>query len=127
MTMREILFRGKSKKDGKWLEGMLTKDQKGHFRIQYDPSCFSVIVIPETIGQFTGIYDKNGNKIFEEDIAKSEKGSIDEVSYDSITFNLLVAQALSPEGTCVNFFGKNNPLIEIEVIGNIHDNPELLK
>ena len=54
---REILFRGKRVKDGKWVEGLLTKDIKGHIRIQYNPRNFSVVVNPETVGQFTGMTD----------------------------------------------------------------------
>jgi hypothetical protein len=129
--MREMLFRGKRKDNGEWVYGYYYVSANIHYitisysEMEYDLDNWEVD--ENSVGQFTGVYDKNGNKVFEGDIVKSKKGSIDEVSYDSITFNLLVAQASAPKGTCVNFFGKNNPLIEIEVIGNIHDNPELLK
>lgn len=85
------------------------------------------VVDPDTIGQFTGLLDKNGKEIYVGDIVRNKKGTIDVITYDSLAFNLCVAYAASPNGVCATFFGNNNPLKELEVIGNIHDNPELLK
>ena len=126
--MRDILFRAKSNKTGKWLEGLLTKDQKGHFRIQFDPVRFSEIVISETVGQFTGLTDKNGNNIFEGDIIK--------VNHNSSYENPLLCEWDS-YNACFKFTDKNDydcayylnqkDLSQNEVIGNIYDNPELLK
>ena len=118
---REILYRGKRVKDGKWVEGLLTKDIKGHIRIQYNPRNFSVVVNPETVGQFTGMTDKNGTKIFEGDIIKwidsDGNNRIDKVLFSNGGFHLC--------NIYYNIEGyKGNSL---EVIGNIHDNPDLLK
>ena len=79
----------------------------------------------DTVGQFTGMYDKNIKEIYEGDTVRNKKGNIDVVTYDSLAFALCVAYATSPNGVCATFFGDNNPLKDLEVIGNIHDNPQL--
>ena len=66
MTMREILFRGKHKADGKWCEGNLHIDKHGVAIITPDDTplgCYGQ-VDPATVGQYTGLTDKNGTKIF---------------------------------------------------------------
>lgn len=78
------------------------------------------------IEQFTGMLDKNGKEIYEGDIVSNKKGTIDVITYDSLAFALCVAYATSPNGVCATFFGDNNPLKDLEVIGNIHDNPSLI-
>ena len=131
--MREILFRGKTP-DGLWVEGYLvcypTFDS---VQIIFD-SAFagSREVIPETVGQFTGLTDKKGKKIFEGDVCRFrewEHGAmcwIGKVHYEHQQFVI----SGNPNKECESpftlvmsrFIPKN-----IEVIGNIHDNPELLK
>ena len=74
--MREILFRGKSKGNGKWVEGNLLTDKGGNTSIALimEPERNSILepVIPETVGQYTGIVDTNDNKIFDGDIVTFE-------------------------------------------------------
>ena len=107
--MREILFRGKDIISGEWITGFLVDAQHIGCWVEANP------VRPETVGQFTGLTDKNGTKIFEGDIIKLEQsGKCYEVKYKSVCFCIGINWAISHEPDC-------------EVIGNIHDNPELLE
>ena len=133
--MREILFRGKRKDTDKWVYGHLHKmDGYGTGYTEYgiqvqDTSTsrpWSVLVIPETVGQYTGLTDKNGNKIFEGDICQTkgyplidEKPFVIEWNSDECSFYWRDA-----EGTDEFTIGCSQCTT---VIGNIHDNPELLK
>ena len=140
---REILFRGKQVKDRKWVEGLLTKDVKGHFRIHYDPAYFSVVVDPETVGQFTGLLDKNGIKIFEGDIIDGEsylyKHQLKPNGEQFHFRGVVEFETQCDVGLCYVLTDKNgswnlNQTVhrnQIDfctgiIIGNIHDNPELL-
>ncbi|MBO5163225.1 MAG: hypothetical protein J6B75_02100 [Ruminococcus sp.] len=112
---REILFRGKKIVNGEWVEGNLFHHSEQRFIAGNNRN---TEVIPETVGQYTGLTDRNGVKIFEGDIVK-RKGTFYEVKYSTELTSFL---AFSSNG----FF---NPVVfqNCEVIGNVHDNPELLK
>jgi uncharacterized phage protein (TIGR01671 family) len=158
--MRDILFRGKRIDNGEWVEGSYVyaeyvRDKQGvesrniHTII---PRLFDentpnadVIVIPETVGQWTGLYDKNGMRIIEGDILRITYkdyvlkydcwqnviiNEIDHVEYTETAcygcgnygFNCYMGHRTVQE------IERNDPNWSVfEIIGNIHDNPELLE
>ena len=119
--MREILFRGKRIDNGKWIEGSLWNNY-GEVKILSALNAIGYEVIPETVGQYCTT-DKNGKRIFEGDIIrKTNKGRHPQIFIANIRTNFRVNEEVyySP---CDHF----TESCEYEVIGNIHDNPELLK
>lgn len=115
---REILFRGKRIDNGEWVEGMYLYI-KGHtYPSIFDMEGFSHIIITKTVGQFTGLTDKNGKKIFEGDILKAGNGHIGYADFSEGGF-VLVCRCHS---NLTDLYGAIQ-----EVIGNVYDNPELLK
>ena len=121
--MREILFRGKRTDCGEWLEGNLVQPFRGNQLsscgiMPKDPKAYCWKVDPETVGQFTGLTDKNVGRIFEGDIIRFDD-DIGYVIYNGDTASFLVD---SP-----NRYISMDYSSEFEVIGNIHDNPELLE
>lgn len=164
LTMREILFRGKRIDNGEWVEGYYYKAK--YYRTddelcdyitvphpkEYNEPSSHYIVNPDTVGQYTGLKDKNGTKIFEGDIFKFN----DEVwesyytscgtEYDSCEVKNYGVVGFDEDRSCFDFvqykFNENSVeadlhenhdiefadfISELEVIGNIHDNPELLE
>lgn len=128
--MREILFRGQMKTEKKWIYGNLLQTDSSTYVIQnYVP--FEGIekyeVIPETVCQYTGLTDKNGKKIFEGDICKyynpEDKDGIAVIREDYAEWTSGIIR--QKEIMTPIFYLKCSE--EWEVIGNIFDNPELLK
>ena len=128
--MREILFRGKRYMDGQWVEGSLFIDEKKdkhEILIGYVNYRVGWEVDPETVGQYTGLNDKNGKKIFEGDIVLHPWNDQDKPEIFTIKFKdgQFVASPVKETEAFWDFmvggFSK-----EMEVIGNIHDNPELI-
>ena len=131
--MREILFHGKRIDNGEWVEGCLaaydlicpnypedTSNATGDYYGQ-TPYVGFVEVDPETVGQFTGRKDKNGRGIFEGDICK-----IDNLIYKvEFKYSEWVFTILSKKVYCFPAFHSHCGEY-CEIIGNIHDNPELL-
>jgi len=138
--MREILFRGKRIDNGKWVYGYYAPCCLGRFPcspcIVPDPDGIwePIEVDPFTIGQYTGLTDKNGKEIFEGDILKvhDEIPLFDGYKSEEICYNGKVMY-LDNRGMYVcEGNGDGNALFalnldECQVIGNIHDNPELLE
>jgi uncharacterized phage protein (TIGR01671 family) len=139
MGMREILFRGK-REFNEWSEGSLIIWEDGSCAIE--PGSLTepmMSVNPETVGQFTGLTDKNGKKIFEGDIIKFHKyrGEPDwtgVVKYEHCSYIAVGRMPLAYEKRIgeepyfcpfeVQLSGIDKATIN--VIGNIHDNPELI-
>lgn len=121
--MREILFRGKTKnlngdiQKGSWVYGDLARWKDGENTLTNIYGFGEVI--PDTVGQYTGLTDKNGKKIFEGDIVRRKDKSVWEIAF----FENITRFAPRKPGIVFAMF----PLTETEIVGNIHDNPELLK
>ena len=116
--MREILFRGKRLDNGEWIYGSLVTynllQKQRYLIIKFDVKLVNLkieaeqtseFVIPETVGQFTGLTDKNGTKIFEGDILAEGYNGNDVVTYDFGEF------------IPASYFREDY----MEVIGNIHE------
>ena len=160
--MRDYLFRGKRKDNGEWVTG---------FYVHYDDTkdnhkddCDYIVgihtgehfpffeVIPETVGQYTGLTDKNGVKIFEGDVFKFNDEAWESyytacgTEYDSCEVKNYGVIGFDEDRSCFDFvqykFNENSVeadlhenhdiefadfISEFEIIGNIHDNPALLK
>ena len=135
MKMREILFRGKRIDNGEWVEGNLfvcDTDGRTHILIGTRIITIEWEVGPSTVGQFTGLTDKNGKRIFEGDIVRFAERRI-----GGENVSIVEQVGFDEGGFCTNRYSLNNwlrngiygitKLEGIEVIGNIHDNPELLE
>lgn len=133
--MREILFRGKSKECGYWVEGNYCFRCAPLMGIMDIPSIQTVsgddfryiAVSPETVGQFTGLTDKNGKKIFEGDILG---GYLDEDYPDNKTVVVVEWHEnmwVTRQGKCLPDLLEQSDSDCFEIIGNIYDNLELLK
>jgi uncharacterized phage protein (TIGR01671 family) len=122
---REILFRGKRVDNGEFIEGCYFKRWTGaRYKHYIIDGLIEYEVIPETVGQFTGIYDKNGNKIFDGDVVLATLRDFNIVNekcrviFHNGSFGVQY-------GFSTDYFKSFAAWDEIEVIGNIHDNPEL--
>lgn len=135
--MREILFRGKSRGTNKWVFGDFVTDACGISHEEYlneygDIGHIMTYVIPETVGQYTGLTDKKGKKIFEGDILESEFTKMPYlVCFGEYTYSDEYGDGQDvcgwyneDECGCVTALGCSNDWAT--VIGNIHDNPELM-
>ena len=130
---REILFRGECVETSDWVKGHYVRlfDDKGnrHHRIYpgyAESDCGDLYpdwyeVDPNTVEQFTGLTDKNGKKIFEGDIIQHGKRKGRIFYYGN--FGMFMISWIPNGGA--NIF-MNVLHAEVEVIGNIHDNPELV-
>ena len=121
--MREIIFRGKRLNDGEWVEGNFVKGCIDDFAyiVEFGNKdlCRNYVeVIPETVGQYTGFDDKNGKKVFEGDILKAEIWWEQGCCYPHTETHFI-------EATFPNMY--KNHFEKFEVVGNIYDNPELLR
>lgn len=140
--MREILFRGKRVDNGEWVYGGYDFMNGDSTIFDIDSVCHSAYeVIPKTVGQFTGLTDKNGKKIFEGDILKCvgnkcvRKGIL--MDFEEVT-HVSVVEWWNSYCNCgyrvKNQNGKTMMIkqssligMNAEIIGNIFDNPELVK
>lgn len=146
--MREILFRGKTNYEGKdteWVYGGLLPESASTFPIivrdyDNDEEWIGVIdwatVDPETVGQYTGLNDKNGTKIFEGDIVRgrhwTSRNNKNVEEYHLWRVDLseksgLITFVDSPTTECKLSIHDFADFEEVDVVGNIYDNPKLLE
>ena len=140
--MREILFRGKCGYNNEWVEGFyyrakLCRSDKElchyitipHPESDGQPSDH-IMVHPETVGQFTGLTDKNGKKVFENDIIvicyETDGEEFTETKRVHYNEKECCWYPMRWE-ECCEYCDHYTEVKSIEVIGNIHDNPELLE
>lgn len=133
--MREILFRGQTRRKGEkvrmggspvasnWVYGGVLKGIGDHSIIyQTEPDIVKKVVYTDTLGQFTGLCDKSGERIYEGDIVyvpDEEEAGVVAWDDESARFTIELT------GLLIDF--DNYSAIYTEVIGNIYDNPELVK
>ena len=129
MMNREILFRGKRVDNGKWTYGSLSVYNDGSTEIRApdeNDMFYGHFVRPETVGQYIGLTDKNGQKIFEGDIIRG-MGNRAMTDYFQIRWSAAICSFTAGEGKCVWPCLDQDTVAQYEVVGNIHDNPELLE
>lgn len=145
--MRGILFRGRRLPDYEWVEGYYCKyghtgAEKNYIIPVYASVLYAFDVIPETVGQYTGLTDNNGKKIFEGDIIKSTvyikqvNGKTEREIISVVEYGIGYAYS-NVYGVCQRFRdGSGSALLSVmstsntvdcTIIGNIHDNPEILR
>lgn len=125
---REILFRGKRVDNGEWVEGSLYETIYNTYIIQKHDETRTALnaisVIPETVGQFTGLTDQNGKRIFEGDVLGGCNGSINGHRWEQkpILIKFSEGRFNVPLWAAKGEWDSTHYLV---VIGNTHDNPEL--
>ena len=145
---REIAFRGKSKSTGEWVDGYYVGDNTiiAYNEVVYDMGFIDTSpchdCYPGSIGQFTGLYDKNGKEIYEGDILRGDEYPFNCDGVDNYFAEIVWADNVcgfyrithkKPNSTVRGISHGNweqldeDDIKSFEVIGNIHDNPELLK
>lgn len=125
---REILFRGKRTDNGEWVYGMLLNYADGTSYIcrqSYNPDVLDKYEVDSsTVGQYTGLTDKNGKKIFEWDVLRHDTGTLHEVVFERRNGHAYFGWVMNELET---WHFDSGFLRQLEVIGNVHDNPELLE
>jgi len=130
------LYHGKRVDNGKWVEGYFFETNAPVYRAfiivdmavditdgYTDILGFNIVEVdPETVGQYTGLTDENGKKIFEGDVVREYGGEYAQGFYE-IDGNLIV----EIPNTLANFILGSDCGCKYKIIGNIHDNPELRK
>ena len=128
--MREIKFRGKRVDNGEWVYGdLLHHDNRVGMHNQLNDGTMSVCdVNTDTVGQFTGLLDKNGKEIYEGDIVEAWSAGVKAIG--KVTQRIDGLWLIYPAWQNKRFYyfqPNGNGEDSVEIIGNIYDNPELLE
>ena len=128
--MREIKYRGKTVSTKEWVCGDLVHNAfNGHriFPVGIQiPGCYPDEVIAETVGQFTGLHDKNGKELYEGDVIRSKNHHPEKMEIRFIEGGFCAWWGSDDYPIDINHFYDSKGCC-FEVIGNIHENPELLE
>ena len=130
---RTIKFRGKSADNVKWITGYYYHECGNTYIVEDRQSLSETsrnvpyVVIPETVGQFTGLFDKNGKEIYEGDILHTVTFGFEPEEYTAIILYDNCRFQLS-NGRNLFYFGQSDltKMDDTIVLGNIYDNPELI-
>lgn len=136
---REILFKAKRKDNGEWVEGNLITNERNENQ-KYIGYIFDerngiiedfdlIEVIPDTICQYTGLTDKNGKRIWENDICDRKEKYPEIVTYNKgdwqLDYSYVFGKEMHTDACNLGFYVCERDCVE--VIGNIFDNPDLLE
>lgn len=122
---REIKFRAKREGFDNWLYFDMShhlSDDSG-----FPPDFLKYQLDVKTVGQFTGLHDKNENEIYEGDVFKSKKNSVGNIVVNPKLVYEDLRWVLESKDKCFEYLDYYEAETELEIIGNRHDNPELLK
>ena len=129
--MREIKFRGMDIVNNKWLYGnleipLINQSKSKHFIIGYSYGQYQKHEVdPKTIGQYTGLKDRNCKEIYEGDLLQHPNGTIAEIQY-SDDLAAFVAVYVQNSNTEMDYLDKEI-VSKCKIVGNIYENPELLE
>ena len=130
--MREILFRGKRLDNGEWVYGNLVRYANGDAEIWeiFNPDiytdCRDWVIIPETVGQYTGLQDRDGIKIFEGDVLGKLGHWSFYVGFKDANFVMVPCNQVQRVNHEWHSLGQEK-VSSWAIIGNLYDNPELLE
>ena len=124
---RTIKFRGKRLDNGEWVHGSFRYIDGEHFITTQERPFVEHEIDPNTLGQFTGLYDKNGKEIYERDILHLWTDGITNRPFDDFKAEVLFNKGMFKVGGRTVFQASTLYNYKFDVIGNIHNNPELLK
>ena len=137
---REILFKAKRKDNGEWVEGYYVKTRLGTdikpsdvifvpFKINRNEEWGWIKIDPDTLCQYTGLTDKNGKKIWENDICDRKEKYPEIVTYNKgdwqLDYSYVFGKEMHTDACNLGFYVCERDCVE--VIGNIFDNPDLLE
>ena len=123
---RKHLYRAKRERDGQWVFGDLSTIDVHHACVIREAGVIVHSVEPKTVGEFTGLQDKDGRDIYEDDVIRRDGDSyaMGYVSYSEGMFEVVYRRGMSSAPDPLRDIHGDGPPIVVD--GNLHDNPNLL-